>query len=416
MNKTVFIIVDGMADLPIKRLGNKTPLDYAIKNNLYNFLKYSELAYPNVLGKLAPQSDAGVMANLSYDPLVYSTGRGWFECLGLGLAPKSGELSVRVNFGSVSKGKLKDIRVYLSQDEIEDIINEINNNIHLSVSFDLKAGVGYRAGLVLRSGKMPFSHFVSNNEPGYTARFFGSKVKLSFASGIKDFRIKKIKPMKNEARYTAEVLNEFVYKASEIIKKSKTYKTRLKKGMPVPNYLFLRDSSDHDPELENINKKYNRKWAAITGMPLEKGIAESLGMSVIKMEELPNVEEDLRKKADQVGKVLSKFDAVYLHIKQPDSFSHLGKFIDKYAAIEKIDRIIISKLYKELDSKNDTLVLTCDHATSSEFKRHLNSNIPVLISNRKFDYHHNFSEFACSKEGNKKIKKAIDIMPFVMNL
>ena len=97
MSKIVFIIVDGMADLPIKELKNKTPLDYAIKNNLYKFLRHSQFAYPTVLGKFAPQSDSGVMADLGYDPLKYSTGRGWFECLGLNMQPKDGELSIRVN-------------------------------------------------------------------------------------------------------------------------------------------------------------------------------------------------------------------------------------------------------------------------------------------------------------------------------
>ena len=416
MSKTVFIIVDGMADLPIKRLNGKTPLEYALKSNLYKFLKHSEFAYPNVLGKLAPQSDAGVMADLGYDPFKYSTGRGWFECLGLDMQPQNGQLSVRVNFGSVSDGKLKDVRVYMSKEEIESLSEEIRKKVKVSAEFDFKAGEGYRAGLVFRSGKKDFSPFVSNNEPGYTAKFFKGGVKLSFATGIKNTKINKIKAVRKEAEYTASVLNDFIAKSAKVIKNSKVYRERRKKRLELPNYIFLRDASNRDPNLEDINRKYGKRWAAVVGMPLEKGIAKSAGMSLINVHERNDLKEDFNEKADYVEKALSKFDAVYLHIKQTDSVSHLGKFLDKYAIIEAIDKIIISRLSKIMDLSKDTLVLTCDHATSSELKRHINSNIPVLISNGRFGFHSNFGEAECSKDHTKEIKKAVDIMPFVMKI
>ncbi|MCL4396994.1 hypothetical protein M1494_01440 [Candidatus Parvarchaeota archaeon] len=416
MNKTVFIIVDGMADLPIKALKNKTPLDYAIKTNLYRFLRHSKFAYPNVLGKFAPQSDSGVMADLGYDPLKYSTGRGWFECLGLNMDPKDGELSIRVNFGSVVNGKLNAVRTYMSKQELQELSDEINRKVKVGTDFELKAGEDYRAGLVFRSGKKAFSAFVSNNEPGYTAKFFGKGVKLSFATGITDKKIRKIKAVRKEAEYTASLLNDFISKASTAIKNSKVYKERKKKGLDLPNYLFLRDAASSDPKLYDINEKYGRKWAAVVGMPLEKGIATAAGMTLVDTYEEKDIKRDLYDKAEKTVKALSKFDAVYLHIKQADAVSHLGKFRDKYAVIESIDKIIISRLAAALDLEKDTLVLTCDHATSSELKRHINSNIPVMISNKKFGFSSNFSEAGCSKNHIKEIKKAVDIMPFVMSI
>ena len=416
MGKTVFIIVDGMADLPIKQLKNKTPLDYAIKVNLYKFLRNAEFAYPTVLGKFVPQSDSGVMADLGYDPLKYSTGRGWFECLGLNMQPKDGELSIRVNFGSVVNGKLNSVRTYMSKQELQDLSDEINRKVKVGADFEFKAGEGYRAGLVFRSGKKAFSSFVSNNEPGYTAKFFGDKVKLSFATGITDRRIHKIKAVRKEAQYTASLLNDFISKAAIVIKNSKVYKERKKRGLDLPNYIFLRDVASKDPKLYNINEKYGKKWAAVVGMPLEKGIATATGMTLVDTTEENDIKKDFYAKAEKTVKALSKFDAVYLHIKQTDAVSHLGKFRDKYAIIESIDKIIISKLAGALDHEKDTLVLTCDHATSSELRRHINANIPVMISNKKFGFSSNFSEVNCSKNHIKEIKKAVDIMPFVMSI
>ena len=416
MNKTVFIIVDGMADIPIKQLKNKTPLDYAIKTNLYRFLRHAKFAYPTVLGKFAPQSDSGVMADLGYDPLKYSTGRGWFECLGLNMQPKDGELSIRVNFGSVVNGKLNSVRTYMSKQELQDISDEINRKVRVGADFEFKAGEGYRAGLVFRSGKKAFSSFVSNNEPGYTAKFFGNGVKLSFATGITDKRIHKIRAVRKEAEYTALLLNNFVSKANTVIKDSKVFKERKKKGLDLPNYLFLRDAASKDPRLCDINEKYGKKWAAVVGMPLEKGIATAAGMTLVDTIEEKDIRKDFYDKAEKTVKALSKFDAVYLHIKQTDAVSHLGKFMDKYAIIESIDKIIISQLAGALDLEKDTLVLTCDHATSSKLKRHINSNIPVMISNKKFGFSSNFSEASCLKNHISEIKKAVGIMPFVMSI
>ena len=114
MDKTVFIIVDGMGDRHIRQLNGNTPLEYVLKPNIATLLRQSTCAYPTVLGKFAPESDAGVLADLGYDPIKFSTGRGWFECLGLGMNPREGDISLRVNIGESSRGRLKSVRTYVS--------------------------------------------------------------------------------------------------------------------------------------------------------------------------------------------------------------------------------------------------------------------------------------------------------------
>ncbi len=418
MNKTVFLIVDGMADLPIKALNGKTPLEYAYKPNLSSFLKTSLLAYPSVLGKLAPQSDSGVLSDLGYDPLKYSTGRGWFECLGLGMNPNDGDLSLRVNFGEVVGGKMKAVRVYMSKEELLELEKEINERVKLDVPFLFKSGEGYRGGLIIHGGSNKLSQFISNNEPGYDARFYPNGRKLSFAVEVKSKQVKKIKAERVEASYTAKILNDFVQKASKVIMNSRVYKERKSKGLQAPNYMFLRDGAVHDPKLPSINSLYGKTWAAVVGMPLERGIASSAGMTLINgVHEEQNIERDFMDKAEKTVIALKKFDAVYLHVKQTDSVSHLGKFTDKYVIIEKLDKIIIKALNSALNiAHGDTFVITCDHATSSVLKRHINANIPVLISNNNFGVSSQFNEAACKRHGSKKFTKATSIMPFVMGL
>lgn len=417
MTKTIFLIVDGMADLPIKLLNNKTPLEYAYKPNISLLLKNATYAYPSVLGKLAPQSDAGVMADLGYDPIKYSTGRGWFECLGLNMEMEDGDLAVRVNFGAVEKGKLSAVRVYMSKEELKQLQDDINSKVKIPADFEFRSGEGYRAGLVIKKGKIKLSQYVTNNELGYTAKFYANGKKLSFASGFKDKTVKPIKAVRREATQTAKILNEFIKQASEVIKKSKVYKNRIKNKKQAPNFLFFRDAAVRDPRLPDINKTSKKKWCAVVGMPLEKGIAKAVGMEVADVHENPSLNDDLAEKADAVASALKSFDCVYVHVKQTDSASHLGKFTDKYAIIEAMDRILISRISKILNvDKGDTFVMTCDHATSCELKRHINSNIPVLIVNKKFGRNNDFGESSCKKHHLKQIKKATDIMPFVNKL
>lgn len=417
MGKLAFIIVDGMGDLPIPVLNKKTPLEYAYKPNVSMLLKNAAYAFPSVLGKLAPQSDAGVLADLGYDPIKFSTGRGWFECMGLGMNPGEGDLSVRVNFGQVNGGNLVSVRTEMSKEELFTLEKEINSKVSLPVKFEFKSGESYRGGLILRAEKERFSAYVSNNEPGYTAKFYKNGKKLSFAVPAKNTRILPVKAIRKEGKRTAELLNLFIRKAVEVMITSEVYKTRKKNGLPLPNYLFLRDAAVSDPKLQDINDKYGKKWAAVVGMPLEKGIALATGMKLVNTGELPVLNEDLSSKADGAINALRSFDCVYLHIKQTDSASHLGKYAEKYAVIEAIDRLVIGKLAKELDvSGGDTLVLTCDHGTSSQLKRHINSNIPVLIINKKFGQNKEFGENSCKKHHLQKIRKATDIMPFIMKL
>ena len=416
MGKVVFLIVDGMGDRPIKLLSNKTPLEYANKVNINSLLSHAALAFPSVLGRLAPESDSGVMADLGYDPKKYSTGRGWFECLGLGMNPKEGDISLRVNIAEVSGSKLKSVRTYLSKGEFAEIEGAINKQVKLPLEFEFKAGEGYRGGLIIRDNKKRLSQFVSNNEPGYTVKFFGDK-KLSFASESKNKTVPKIKALRADAGFTAKILNQFILETNKVLLKTDVYKRRKAEGLPLPNYALLRDGAVHDPSLPNINKKYGKQWAAVVGMPLEKGIASAAGMSLMNINELDDLDEDLENKADSVSKAIDRYDAVYVHVKQTDALSHLGKYAEKYDVIERIDRILVYSILQKIDiSKGDTIVITCDHRTSSELRRHTNDNIPVLIANRKFDRVKEFGETECKEHHLKNISKATEIMPFVMKL
>ena len=78
--KLIYVAIDGMGDLPIKSLGNKTPLEAAETPNMDALARNGKTGLMYSVKKgVAPESDVAVISLLGYDPFKYSTGRGVIE-------------------------------------------------------------------------------------------------------------------------------------------------------------------------------------------------------------------------------------------------------------------------------------------------------------------------------------------------
>jgi len=93
------MVIDGMADRPIKELGYKTPLEAAITP------KMDKMAEKGICGimdpikpGIRPGSDTSHISILGYDPYEVYTGRGPFEAAGVGVDVLPGDIAFRCNF------------------------------------------------------------------------------------------------------------------------------------------------------------------------------------------------------------------------------------------------------------------------------------------------------------------------------
>ena len=87
--KYVIILADGMADVPVTELGNKTPMEYASSPFM------DELACSGMMGMaktvpddMKPGSDVANLAVLGYDPQENYSGRSPLEALSVGDRPE----------------------------------------------------------------------------------------------------------------------------------------------------------------------------------------------------------------------------------------------------------------------------------------------------------------------------------------
>jgi len=219
-----------MGDLPIEELGNKTPLEAADTPNMDFLAAHGKTGLMYTVRKgIAPESDVAVISILGYDPFKYGTGRGILEAVGAGIEVKDGDLALRCNFATLGeKGELIDRRVgrNLSTKEAAELCKAVNKNVKLEshpADFEFKNTVGYRGVLVIRSRQKPLSGRITNTDPGY-ARVKG----LGIAEAKIAMFLKKCEPMDNseEAKISADLVNEFVEKSHEILDKHEINKKR----------------------------------------------------------------------------------------------------------------------------------------------------------------------------------------------
>ena len=229
--KLIYVVIDGMGDLPIEELGGKTPLAAAETPNMDFLAKEGNIGLMYTVGKsLAPQSDAGVVSILGYDPFKYEASRGVMEAIGSGLAFKEGDVALRCNFTTLGPGeKILDRRAGrdLAEEEAAELSKAINSSVKLAsypASFTFQNTTGYRGVLVIRGKGIHLSGRVTNTDPAYT-RVEGVGVVNPNAKMF----MQRCEPMDDtkEARVSAELINEFLEKSHKVLEQSSLNKRRL---------------------------------------------------------------------------------------------------------------------------------------------------------------------------------------------
>lgn len=360
MRKIILIILDGIGDLPIAALGNKTPLGAAEKPNLNALAARAKLGLMQPIKGIAPESGAAQYAILGYD-LRKCPRRGPLEALGIGYKLKKGEIAIRCNFAKVREKKIVDVRMKIPEKGIIARLNEIDPEIRIIPTID------YRAVMIVKNA----SDDVSNTHPGYE----------KYGSISRAVTRTKIERICRGDRKTCRRINEFIANAEKIMRNGT---------------ILLRDAGKKPKKARKM-----RNWSIIADMPVEIGLGRFLGMKVI------------RRGRDEVKQIMDCRTNIYVQIKGPDKPGHNGNAKEKTKAIEKIDGLL-APLKNE---KNALICITADHSTPCALKRHSADPVPVLICGAgiKGEGIGEFSERACAKGGIGRIYGK-DLMKLIMEL
>jgi len=423
MKKILYIVLDGLGDLPVKDLGNKTPLEAALTPHMDKLAQQGTTGIVYPVGKgIAPESDIAVISLLGYDAHKYYTGRGPLEAFAEGLAVNDGNLALRVNFATVSSdGKtIKDRRVgrNLTTEEATALAKEINSKVSLSGgTFDFKNTIGHRGVLVIRGTRSRLSGWITNTDPAYDREGVFGIAKEKFENFVAEAQAMPGFEDSLEAKAAAELLNEFTLKSHQVLSDSALNKKRTAEEKMAANVILSRDAGDKLPDFPKITTLYNgMKFGSFVEMPVEKGIALLTGMDIIDVPASSgHLDVDYPVWAKVALDSIAHYDGLYIHIKGPDEPAHDGNARKKKEIIEAIDKFFFGSLLPKLDIKNTIIAVTADHSTVCAIKAHSADPVPLLVSGGsvKPDGTLGFSEKA-ARLGSIGELKGREIMPLLV--
>jgi 2,3-bisphosphoglycerate-independent phosphoglycerate mutase len=416
--KLIYVVIDGMGDLPIEEFGDKTPLEFADTPNMDFLAKIGKTGKMYTVGKgIAPESDVAVVSILGYDPLKYNVRRGVLEALGAGITVKEGDLALRCNFATLGSSDIiidRRVQRSLTTKEAAELAKEINQQIQLEshpTRFQFKNTMGHRGALVIRSRDGKLSENITNTDPAYT------RVKgISVAEPEAKMLLKRCRPLDDteETKVSANLVNEFTQKSTAILDKHEINKKRAKNGMLKANVILVRDAGCRIPRLPHLDQQYGLNFTCLADMPVERGISKLAGMHLV---DLPppskNLEEDCKIRLEKLFEILPSYDCFYIHIKGPDEPGHDGNFKLKTQLIATIDKHFIAKILQEIDLTDHVICVTSDHSTPCRLKAHSDDPVPLLISGGRTqpDKVQRFSEKDCKNGELNVLLHGTELMP-----
>ena len=100
--KSIIIIGDGMSDLPVAKLGGKTPLMVAHKPHIDRVAREGRMGRLRTIGETGPADSAVAnLAVLGYDASASSQGRAVLEAASMGVEIVDGDVALRCNLACV---------------------------------------------------------------------------------------------------------------------------------------------------------------------------------------------------------------------------------------------------------------------------------------------------------------------------
>lgn len=341
--KIIFLVLDGLGDIPDPGHSHMTPLEAAIKPNI-DLLAIER----GILGRtipvgigITPGSGPGHLGLFGYDPKEYEIGRGILEVLGLNMEIRAGDVTARGNFCTLMNGIVTDRRAGRIETALgEQLCARLSDAIPSvdGVRVTIKPGVSHRFGIVF-SGE-------------------GLSDELEDADPHKDG--KPLVPVVSKepgADRTAAVVNAFMARVTEVLG-----------DRSVANGVLLRGFSKK-PDIPMFSDRYGMEALAITTYPMYRGLAKLLGM---KVEKEP---KDYGEMVAILREHYDKYQFFFMHVKETDVAGEDGNFTEKVKVIETVDRIV-ADIYA---LKPHVLVITGDHSTPCALKGHSWHPVPLLI-------------------------------------
>ncbi len=395
--KHIIILGDGMADEPIASLGNRTPLQAARTPYMDLLARMGRNGILNTVPDgFAPGSEIANLSVLGYDvPSVYE-GRGVLEAASMGVDILPGEIGMRCNLVCIEGDLLKNHSAgHISTAEAAELIQFLEDKLGDDrVSFH--PGVSYRHVLKMKGGNKHLRCTPPHDIPG------------------KPFAPHLIQPLTEDAKATADALNELITASRELLHDHPINIQRVKEGKDPANSIWPW-SPGFRPSMRRLSEMFPiNSGAVISAVDLIRGIGAYAGLEVIMVEGATGLHDtNYEGKAQAALKALKENDFVYLHIEASDEAGHEGDVALKVKTIEYLDARVVKPIYEETQKWEEpvTIAVLPDHPTPCAIRTHTRDPIPFLIyrTDKEGDSVQTYDEFA-AKQGSYGLLKEDEFM------
>ena len=372
--KHIIILGDGMADLPVERLGGKTLLQYAHKPMM------DQLAKEGRCGRLVtvpegfpPGSEVANTAILGYDLNKVYEGRGPLEAASIGYEMADDDFAIRCNIITIEDGKIITHNGgNLETDDARVLIDYLNEHLgNERVKFI--TGIQYRHLLVIKGGNKhivcapPHDHPNEEWEP--------LLVKAEENAPIEEGRL--------TAQETADLINELILKSQKLLAEHPYNILRARHGERQANSIWPW-SGGYRPSMETLMQQYPqiKSGTVISAVDLIRGIGHYAGLKIVEVEGATGLANtNYEGKAQAAIEALEKDDFVFVHVEASDEAGHDGDLELKLKTIEYLDQRLIAPIYNKVQSWDEPVCIAVlpDHLTPVEQRIHVGQPVPFLI-------------------------------------
>jgi len=370
--KRIIILGDGMADLPVERLGGKTLLQYAHKPMM------DQLAREGRCGRLVtvpegfpPGSEVANTAILGYDLNKVYEGRGPLEAASIGYEMADDDFAIRCNIITLEDGKI--ITHNGGNLETEDarvLIDYLNEHL-ASDRVKFICGIQYRHLLVIKGGNKHITCAPPHDHPN------------------EEWRSLLVKANIPEAEETADLINDLILKSQELLAKHPYNLAKAAKGERQANSIWPW-SGGYRPSMQTLMEQYPQVkcGAVISAVDLIQGIGKYAGLRIIKVPGATGLANtNYEGKAQAAIDALRTDDFVFVHVEASDEAGHDGDLELKLKTIEYLDQRLITPIYKEVREWDEPVCIAVlpDHLTPVEQRIHVGQPVPFLIWHRDIE-------------------------------
>jgi len=356
----VIVLPDGVSDVPINALGEKTPLEVAKHPHMDWVAREGITGWSRTIPEgFAPGSDVGCMSVFGYDPRRYHTGRAPLEAAAQGITLQQGQVAFRCNTLTVEQGTMIDHSAdHITSGESHQLIETIAARLG-GHGVRYCPGVSYRHLTVIDGAEFAKTECTPPHD------ILGRPIESYLPKGP-----------------GSEVLRRHMQESAAILKEHPVNRQRVAAGKrpATMTWFWGQGTAVAFPPFQQL---YGRKAACVSAVDIVRGIGRLAGMEILQVPGITGYfDTNYEGKADYALQALDDgYDLIVVHVESTDEAGHMGDARKKIQAIEDVDRRLVGRLLDGLRQRGEpfSLLITPDHPTSTALRTHIAEPVPFAL-------------------------------------